>query len=147
METAALSAAPPRTGVLFLCVANSARSQMAEGFARAYAPAGVEVWSAGSSPRHLHPLAVAVMAEEGIDLAGHRSKRLAEVPRERVGTVITLCAEEVCPLFPDGAENPVRRLHWPLPDPACSDGTEEERREAFRAVRDHIHDRVARLFR
>jgi thioredoxin type arsenate reductase len=132
-----------RGGVLFLCVANSARSQMAEGFARAYAPPEVEVWSAGSEPRQLNPLAVAVMAEEGIDLSGHRSKGLAEVPADRIGTVVTLCAEEVCPVFP----GQVRRLHWPFPDPAGADGTDEDRRDAFRRVRDQIHDRVARLFR
>ena len=130
-------------GVLFLCVANSARSQMAEGYARAFAPQGVEVWSAGSEPRHLNPLAVAVMAEEGIDLAGQRSKGLGEVPQERIGTVVTLCADEVCPTFP----RPVERLHWPLPDPASADGDDAERRAAFRAVRDEIRARVAGLFR
>lgn len=136
------------TGVLFLCVANSARSQMAEGYARAFAPAGVEVWSAGSEPRHLNPLAVAVMAEEGIDLAGQRSKGLGEVPQERIGTVVTLCADEVCPTFPRApGDPPVRRLHWPLPDPAAADGDDAERRAAFRAVRDEIRQRVAGLFR
>jgi arsenate reductase len=130
------------TGVLFLCVANSARSQMAEGYARAYAPPGVEVWSAGSEPRQLNPLAVAVMAEEGIDLSGHRSKGVGEVPPARIGTVVTLCAEEVCPTFP----RPVRRLHWPLPDPAAADGDDAGRRAAFRAVRDEIRARVAALF-
>jgi len=129
-------------GLLFLCVANSARSQIAEGYARAFAPPGIEVWSAGSEPRHLNPMAVAVMAEEGIDLAGQRSKGLTEIPAERIGTVVTLCADEVCPTFP-GA---VRRLHWPLPDPAAADGNEDERRAAFRAVRDEIRGRVAGLF-
>ncbi len=134
-------------GVLFLCVANSARSQMAEGYARAFAPAGVEVWSAGSEPRHLNPLAVAVMAEEGIDLAGQRSKGLGEVPQERIGTVVTLCADEVCPTFPRApGGQPVQRLHWPLPDPASADGDDAERRAAFRAVRDEIRERVAGLF-
>jgi thioredoxin type arsenate reductase len=132
-----------RPGVLFLCVANSGRSQMAEGFARVYAPPGIEVWSAGSEPRQVHPLAVAVMAEEGIDLAGQRSKGVGEVPVDRIGTVVTLCAEEVCPTFPGS----VRRLHWPLPDPAAADGNDEERRATFRAVRDEIHGRVAGLFR
>jgi thioredoxin type arsenate reductase len=132
-----------RPGVLFLCVANSGRSQMAEGFARVYAPPGIEVWSAGSAPRQVHPLAVAVMAEEGIDLAGQRSKGVGEVPVDRIGTVVTLCAEEVCPTFPGS----VRRLHWPLPDPAAADGDDEERRATFRAVRDEIHGRVAGLFR
>ena len=131
-----------RRGVLFLCVANSARSQMAEGFARLYAPADVEVWSAGSAPRRLHPLAAVVMSEEGIDIAEHRSKGLDEVPLDRIGTVVTLCAEEVCPTVPGQA----RRLHWPLPDPAAVDG-DGERLQAFRAVRDQIHERVAGLFR
>ena len=129
--------------MLFLCVANSARSQMAEGYARAYAPAGVEVWSAGSEPRHLNPYAVAVMAEEGIDLGGHRSKGLSEIPLDRIDTVVTLCADEICPTFPAA----VRRLHWPLPDPAAADGDEADRQATFRIVRDQIRERVADLFR
>jgi arsenate reductase len=128
--------------VLFLCVANSARSQMAEGVARTLAPAGVGVHSAGSAPSRLNPLAVRVMAEIGIDIAAHHSKSVDDIPRHLIGTVITLCAEEVCPVF----SGEVRRLHWPLPDPAAVSGDEEARLAAFREVRDAIRERVSHLF-
>ncbi|MFQ5745411.1 MAG: arsenate reductase ArsC, partial [Acidobacteriota bacterium] len=121
-------------GILFLCVANSSRSQMAEGFARQMAPPGVEVFSAGSAPGTVNPHAIAMMREVGIDISGHRSKSVDEIPRERIGTVVTLCAEEVCPVFPGNA----RRLHWPLEDPAAATGPEEEVLTAFRRVRDQI---------
>ncbi|GIX06287.1 MAG: arsenate reductase [Candidatus Poribacteria bacterium] len=133
---------PPRH-ILFLCVANSARSQMAEGLARAMAPEGVEVYSAGSRPSRLNPDAVRAMAEIGIDISHQRSKGIEAVPVERIDTVITLCAEEVCPTFP----RPVQRLHWPLPDPAAVKGSPEERLEAFRRVRDEIARRLRELFK
>jgi arsenate reductase len=106
---------------LFLCVANSARSQIAEGVARALAPAGTTVWSAGSRPTSVRPEAVAVMREIGLDISSHRSKAVAEIPATEVDTVITLCGEEECPLFLGQA----RRLHWGLPDPAAVTGSEE----------------------
>jgi protein-tyrosine-phosphatase len=124
-------------GVLFLCVANSARSVMAEGLARARYP-GLRVESAGSSPTRVHPLAVEVMAERGIDVSAHRSRDVATVDASRVAVVITLCAEEVCPVFP----HPVERHHWPMPDPAAAGGDEATRREAFRRVRDAIDARL-----
>lgn len=134
---------PPRTDVLFLCVANSARSQMAEGFARRFAPAGVGVHSAGSAPGRLHPLAVRAMAEVGIDIAAHVSKPIDAVPAECVATVVTLCADEVCPVFP-GA---VARRHWPFEDPAADAGDGEDAQLArFRRVRDAIGERVRRAF-
>jgi arsenate reductase len=134
---------PVRRGaVLFLCVANSARSQMAEGFARGLAGPGAEIHSAGSAPTRLHPLAVRVMREAGIDISGQRAKSIEEVPRERIGTVITLCAEQACPLFPGEVE----RLHWPFEDPAAAAGSEEEVLAAFRRVRDQIRRRVERYF-
>lgn len=126
-----------RRGLLFLCVANSARSQMAEGLARAMAP-GLEVWSAGSAPTRPNPYAVEVMREVGIDIGGHRSKGIDEIPRDRVGTVITLCAEEVCPVLPGD----VRRLHWPFEDPAAATGSRDEILAAFRRVRDQIRRRL-----
>ncbi|RMG44151.1 MAG: bifunctional hydroxymethylpyrimidine kinase/phosphomethylpyrimidine kinase [Acidobacteria bacterium] len=126
-------------GILFLCVANSARSQMAEGLARAMAPPGVEIYSAGSAPATVHPVAVEVMREIGIDISGHRSKSIDEIPKERIGTVVTLCAEEVCPIFPGD----VRRLHWPLEDPAAVGGGPDEVRAAFRRVRDRIREKLA----
>jgi arsenate reductase len=128
--------------ILFLCVANSARSQMAEGLARAMAPPGYRFLSAGSEPGALHPLAVAAMAEVGIDISGHRAKGLDAVPLEEVDTIVTLCAEEVCPVVP----GQVRRLHWPLPDPARAAGTEAERLAAFRAARDRLRELLPALW-
>lgn len=127
-------------GVLFLCVANSSRSQMAEGIARAMAPPGVEVWSAGSAPTRVNPLALDALLEIGVDIRDHRSKSVAEIPVERIGTVVTLCAEEVCPVF----LGDVRRLHWPFEDPAVATGTREQKLEAFRRVRDDIREALAR---
>ena len=141
-EAAALRASPPRH-VLFLCVANSARSQMAEGLARALAPAGVKVSSAGSRPSSLNPLAVRALAEVGIDISGHRSKGVEEISPGDVDAVITLCAEEVCPAWLGRA----RRVHWGLPDPAGAGATEEERLAAFRAVRDELRRRLEAVFR
>lgn len=132
---------PPRR-VAFLCIHNSSRSQMAEGFARAMAPPGVEIWSAGTEPSRVHPVAIRVMQEIGIDLSGHRSKRLDEVPWSEADTVVTLCgeAEEACPLV--GAE--VRRVYWPLPDPSIA--PEERIVEVFREVRDDIRWRISSLW-
>jgi arsenate reductase len=129
-------------GILFLCVANSARSQMAEGIARSLAPAGVEVFSAGSNPGVLNPLAVQALAEIGIDIAHHRSKGIPEVPADRVDAVITLCAEEVCPAWLGRAH----RLHWGLPDPAGAGDDDAARLQAFRTVRDELVRRLERLF-
>ncbi len=129
-------------GVLFLCVANSARSQMAEGIARSLAPAGVEVFSAGSNPGRLNPLAVEALAEIGIDLSGHRSKGMDEVPADTVEAVITLCADEVCPAWLGRAH----RLHWGLPDPAATEGDDAARLQAFRTVRDELVRRLRRVF-
>ena len=123
---------------LFLCVANSARSQMAEGLARAMAPDGVEVASAGSSPATLDPFAVRAMAEIGIDISGHRAKSVDEIDSERVAVVVTLCAEEVCPAF----FGDVERKHWPHPDPATTDGDDESILAEFRATRDSIAARL-----
>jgi len=131
-----------RSDVLFLCVANSARSQLAEGWARALAPEGVGVHSAGSEPASLNPWAVRVMAERGIDLSQHHSKPIADVPAKRIRLVVTLCAEEVCPVFPEAVE----RLHWPLPDPASVEGDDDARLAAFRECRDEIERRLRGLF-
>lgn len=130
------------SGVLFLCVANSARSQIAEGLARTLAPPGTRVFSAGSEPGVINPLAVRVLAEAGVDASGQHGKGLGAIPLDEIDLVVTLCAEEVCPLFP----RPVRKLHWPLPDPARAEGTEEERLAAFRAVRDELSRRLPELF-
>jgi arsenate reductase len=129
-------------GILFLCVANSARSQIAEGLARRMAPAGTRVWSAGSRPTAVRPEAVAVLREIGIDISHHRSKAVAEIPAAEVDTVITLCGEEECPVFLGRAT----RLHWGLPDPAAAEGSVEERLAAFRRTRDELRRRLEALF-
>jgi arsenate reductase len=128
--------------ILFLCVANSARSQLAEGLARRMAPPGVAIYSAGSEPGTINPLAVRVLAEAGVDASVQFSKGLDAIPLDDIDLVVTLCAEEVCPLFP----RPVRKLHWSLPDPAKATGTEEERLAAFRSVRDQLSARLPTLF-
>lgn len=120
--------------VLFLCVANSARSQMAEGWFRDLAP-GRPVFSAGSHPSMVHPLAIQAMGEVGINITSHRSKGIDSIPLDEVGTVITLCADEVCPVLPGN----VRRLHWPLPEPFGAGPTPLE---GFRRVRDDLRERI-----
>ncbi len=130
----------PQRGVLFLCVANSVRSQMAEGFARALAPPDLQVYSAGSMPGVLNRSAVRVMAECGIDISAQRSKGVDEVFLDEVDTVVTLCADEVCPPLPAG----VRNLHWPCLDPAAVSG-ESDPLASFRRVRDVIRARVQAL--
>lgn len=128
--------------VLFLCVANSARSQMAEGIARSLAPASVKVSSAGSRPSRLNPFAVKALAETGIDISKHHSKSVDDIPPGDVDVVVTLCAEEVCPVFLGKA----LRVHWGLPDPAGAGTTDEEQLQAFRGVRDELRRRLARVF-
>lgn len=130
-----------RPGLLFLCVANSARSQMAEGLARKRFGDAVNVESAGSEPSRVNPLAIRALAEIGIDITHHRSKSVAEIDPATVDTVITLCAEEVCPVFLGKAT----RLHWPLPDPAAAEGTGEERLARFREVRDELMRQIDAL--
>jgi arsenate reductase len=123
--------------VLLLCTGNSCRSQMAEGFLRAKAGNLVDVQSAGSKPAgYVHPLAIKVMAEVGIDISGHRSKHLAEFQEKPVNTVITVCGnlDQACPIFP----GQVNRLHWPFLDPAQATGSEEEILACFRRVRDEM---------
>lgn len=138
-DVARLKAARP-SGILFLCVANSARSQMAEGIARHLAPTEVRVFSAGSAPTLVHPSAVQALAEIGIDIAGHCPKGTNAVPAAEIDAVITLCAEEVCPVW---LKNAIR-VHWGLPDPAAKDG--EDALEGFRSVRDELTRRLRYLF-
>ena len=122
-------------------MANSARSQLAEGIGRSLAPGDVRISSAGSAPTSVRPLAVEVLQEIGVDITGHRSTGLDEVERP-VDAVITLCAEEVCPVWLEDA----RRLHWALTDPASVEGSEEEKLGAFRAARDELLMRLGVLF-
>jgi len=120
--------------ILFLCVANSARSQMAEGLARAMFGPKARVQSAGSKPTRVNPFAIRALAEVGIDISGHSSKSVADIDLPRIDLVITLCAEEVCPVLPVK----VKRLHWPIADPAGKGGTAEEELERFREAREAI---------
>jgi arsenate reductase len=130
-------------GILFLCVANSARSQMAEGLGRMILGDRVPVASAGSEPSRVNPYAIEVMREIGVDLSSHRSKSVQTVDPGTVSTVVTLCAEEVCPVFLGGA----RRLHWPIPDPASRDDSipRDEMLARFRSARDEIRARIERF--
>lgn len=129
--------------ILFLCVANSARSQMAEGLARAMLGDAAVVMSAGSAPSRVNPHAIAAMAEQGIDISGHTSKSVADIDPEAVDLVITLCAEEVCPVLPGC----VKRLHWPIADPALNNPalSDDDMRARFRTARDQIAARIAVL--
>lgn len=129
--------------ILFLCVANSARSQMAEGLARKLLGPRVPVQSAGSKPSRVNPYAIEVMREVGVDLAGQHSKSVETIDPSAVATVITLCAEEVCPLF----LGPVRRLHWPIEDPASDDPalSREDQLRRFRTARDLIQAKLVKF--
>jgi arsenate reductase len=132
------------TSILFLCVANSARSQLGEGLARHLFP-GFRIQSAGSRPSGVNPYAIEALGEVGIDASAHTSKPVADIDPAMVDLVITLCAEEVCPVFLGKAE----RLHWPIPDPAGDDPalSPEDLRSRFRATRDEIRGRVEDLGR
>ena len=123
--------------VLILCTGNSCRSHLAEGILRVAAGGLVDVQSAGSKPAgYVHPLAIGVMKEIGIDISGHRSKHLGEFLQQPVETVITVCgkADQACPMFP----GQVNRYHWGFDDPAHATGTEDEKLAVFRRVRDEI---------
>ena len=123
--------------ILILCTGNSCRSHLAEGILRAAAGDIVDVASAGSKPAgYVHPLAVKVMQEIGVDIAGHRSKHLDEFLDQQVDTVITVCgnADQACPMFP----GQVNRYHWGFDDPAHATGSEEEQLAIFRRVRNEI---------
>jgi len=129
--------------ILFLCVRNSARSQMAEGLARSLAPPGYRFLSAGSEPGIVNPLAVVSLREIGIGISHHRAKGLDGIALEQVDTIVTLCAEEVCPVVPAK----VRRLHWPLADPAAVDGTPDEQLAAFRETRDRLREKLPEIWK
>lgn len=130
-----------RNRVLILCTGNSCRSQMAEALLRQLGGQHFEVYSAGSNPAgYVHPLAVEVMAEVGIDISRHTPKPMNQFLGESFAHVITVCdaAAEACPVFPGRG----RRIHWPFDDPAKAEGSEEERRAVFRRVRDEIREQL-----
>ncbi len=123
--------------VLILCTGNSCRSHLAEGILRAAADDFLDVQSAGSKPAgYVHPLAIQVMKEIGIDISGHRSKHMDEFLKQPIETVITVCgnADQACPMFP----GQMNRHHWPFDDPARATGSTEEKLAVFRRVRDEI---------
>ena len=126
-----------KPSILILCTGNSCRSHMAEGILRAAAGDIITVHSAGSNPvGYVHPQAIAVLAEIGIDISAHTSKHMNDFLKRNIDAVITVCgkADQACPLFP----GQVHRYHWGFDDPAHATGTEEEIRNAFRRVRDQI---------
>jgi arsenate reductase len=129
--------------ILFLCVANSARSQIAEGLAKNIFGDEAEIESAGSEPSgKVQPWAVTTLKEEGIDISRNWSKSTDQLPPAFLATmdfVITLCAEEICPTLPSTAQ----RLHWPIKDPTCV--PEAEKPETFRATREEIKSRLLKF--
>lgn len=135
-----------KTRILFLCTGNSCRSQMAEGWARHLKSEQIEAWSAGTHPQPLNPLAVRVMAEAGVDIAGQRSKSVAELSDMEFDFVVTVCdaASESCPVFRGKA----RIVHVPFDDPprlAAGAASEEEALTHYRRVRDEIRAFVGSL--
>jgi arsenate reductase len=130
---------PDRLRILFLCTGNACRSQMAEGWARALKADVIEPYSAGIETHGLDPRAVAVMAEAGVDISSHRSKRVGELRGVEFDCVVTVCghAHETCPLFP----GKTRVVHAGFDDPprlAANAKTEKEALEVYRRVRDEI---------
>ena len=140
----AMAAGKHPDGILFLCTGNSCRSQMAEGFARQLLRDGDRVYSAGTAPKEIHPLAIQVMREIGIDISGQHSKGVEAIPLAKIQRVITLCGEaaENCPTLPKTTEH----IHWPVPNPALAQGDQERVLQAFRDVRDAIRSQVQKLF-
>lgn len=130
--------------VLFICTHNSARSQMAEALVNHDLAEWVKAFSAGTEPSSVHPLAVAVMRELGIDISNQRSKGLEEFVGQKFDYVITLCsqADESCPIFFGGTQ----KIHMGFPDPAAASGSEEDRLAAFRKVRDQIREQIVDFF-
>ena len=129
--------------VLILCTGNSARSQMAEGILRSIAGDRFEVESAGVAPSEVRPEAIEAMNEIGIDINSHRSKSVDEFTNDEFDYIITVCdnARESCPVFPGRAE----QIHWSFDDPAAVEGSDQERLDSFRKIRDEIHGRLRRF--
>jgi len=129
-----------KKGILFLCTGNSCRSQIAEGFAKKMLPKNMEIFSAGMEPKSVHPMAVKVMQEIGVDISHQKSKNISEIPIDEISIVVTLCgdAAERCPVFPGKVE----RIHWEIEDPAKAQGSEEEIAIVFRKVRDKIRSHI-----
>lgn len=130
---------------MFLCTANSCRSQMAEGFAREYGKGIIETFSAGLFPSYVHPRAIEVMKETGIDISNQKSKAIDEKILKQMDIIITLCghAEAMCPMTPPA----IKKIHWPIEDPVGTTGTEEDIINAFRKARDEIKIKIQGLIK
>jgi arsenate reductase len=135
-----MTAPGSKARVLILCTGNSARSQMAEGLLRRFGGEQFEVFSAGTRPVGVNPLAIEAMWELGIDISAQRSKSVAEFAAEKFATVITVCdnVAEECPVFPGAPE----RVHWSLRDPAAVSGTRDKKLAAFREIRGDLERRI-----
>ena len=129
--------------ILFLCTGNSCRSQMAEGWARRLGGEGVVVQSAGIEAHGKNPRAIAVMHEAGVDISGQESTIVDDAMLEKADVVVTVCghADEMCPALPPQ----VKKIHWPLTDPARATGSEAQIMNEFRATRDEVENRVRDL--
>ncbi len=129
--------------VMFLCTANSCRSQMAEGFARHLGKGFIEPYSAGLFSFYVHPKAIEVMKEVGIDISDQESEPVDERLLKHMDIIVTLCghAEASCPTTPPE----IKRIHWPINDPVGTVGTEEEITDAFRRTRDEIKEKIEGL--
>jgi arsenate reductase (thioredoxin) len=132
-----------KKGVLFLCTGNSARSQMAEGFLKALGGDRFAVTSAGTAPVGVNPLAVKAMAEVNVDISSHTSDAVSANLLANIDLLITLCgdARENCPFVPVKVE----KRHWPLEDPARAEGSEEDKLQRFRVIRDEIKEYIEKL--
>ncbi|MCS6888093.1 MAG: metalloregulator ArsR/SmtB family transcription factor [Chloroflexus sp.] len=142
LPEATLPPLPPVT-VAFLCRANSARSQMAEGWLRALSGGQVRALSAGTQPQPIHPLAISVMAEAGAPIDGQVAKSIETILDQKPHVIVTVCdiAREECPVWPDAA----RHIHWSIADPAAVTGDDDQRYAAFVAARDELRARVCGL--
>lgn len=128
--------------ILFICVENRARSQIAEGLARHFLGDKYDVFSAGSKPAaRIHPMATAVMAEIGIDISAQKPKSVDEIDLSEIDLIVTLCAEESCPILP----GQIKKLNWATTDPAADDDRSIEEIRKFRKVRDEIRKRILTL--
>lgn len=130
--------------IAFICVANSARSQMAEAMARAMAPLGVSIFSAGSRPTRVHPLAIEAMTEVGLDISSYQSKGFDAIPKN-MDVVIRLCAEENCPTALAQCE----QYHWPIDDPAAVSANDSPhfQKQKFNLAREQLREKLQHYFR
>lgn len=127
--------------ILFLCVANSIRSQIAEGIGNQVLTGIAKVCSAGIESSRVHPYSILVLQEIGIDISHHQSKSINSIDLSQIDLIITLCGEEYC----QELSTTIEKLHWPLPDPIHTNDNPEQQLEAFRQVRDELRHRIEKL--